>query len=74
MLKADQAYYWKKWFAWYIWDTGRDWIDKGWWIENKKWYTERWLESKNNMHWTRFCFASKERLIELWIEISWLSV
>lgn len=72
MLYADKADYGKT-NSWYIYDTDRDWQEKWWWIENKKWYTEKWIETKRNQHWTRFCFASIEKLNSIWIlDIRWV--
>lgn len=61
MVYADKADYGKT-NSWYIYDTNRDWENKWWWIENKKWYTEKGIETKTNKWWTRFCFASIEKL------------
>ena len=72
MLKADQAFYGKKWFAWYIYDTEKHWDPEHWngYIQKKKWFTDNWLESRKNMYGCRFCYASEEKLKELWIKIS----
>ncbi len=68
MLQAKHTDFWKS-DSWYIWDTEK--WEYGWWIEDKKWFKERWLEFKKaRMWWTPHCYATESYLMSLWISIT----